>query len=209
MGEAAIKAALIDPGSAQIEWPYNFTGGTLKALFGKTKPGWFTCGWVNSKNRMGGYSGRSWFMIEIYQGAVSQLDIGESDGIDPASVTCPSLLKNGLLQPAPGPVRSALAAPAPQSAAEYAAAADSSAQAAAARGGLGISFVPTVAGATLVSVAPGSAGEKAGLKPGETIEALNGIALKGMSPAAMIEVLHSAPASVTLTIVGVGDVKVR
>jgi hypothetical protein len=206
--EASLKATLIDPDSAHIEWPYDFTGGTLKAMFGKTRPGWFTCGRVNAKNRMGGYTGRSWFLVEIYQGAVTQLDIGNGDQIDVASVECEQLLKKGMLRPAPtsAGVSTSAAAPSPS---QYAAAASANAQVAMARGGLGISFAPSPVGATLMAVAPGSPAEKAGLKPGETIDALNGISLKGMSASTMIEVLHNAPASVTVSVVGVGEVKVR
>ena len=82
LGEAELRARLIDPDSAHVEWPYNFISGSLKSMFSKRRAGFFTCGRVNAKNRMGGYTGQSWFLIIENSGIVTELDIGGDDGID-------------------------------------------------------------------------------------------------------------------------------
>lgn len=206
LGEAALKANLIDPSSAQIEWPYNFTPGSLKALLGKRRSGYYTCGYVNARNRMGGYSGRSWFLILIRDGVVSSLDIGTVDGIDTATATCPNLVAKGLLNPAPEVALPKT--PGTMTQAEIQSSAATSASAAAAKGGLGVSFLPSPFGALLMAVAPGSLAQVAGLKPGETVEAVNGVPLKDLPADAMIKVLQGPTGTVTLSIIGVGDVKV-
>lgn len=201
VGEAAIRASLIDPDSAKIEWPYNFVGGSLKALLGKREDGFFTCGFVNSRNRMGGYSGRSWFLIMERDGVVTSLAIAGTEGVDQASATCPGLVKKGMFPPAP--------APAAADSAQWQRQAESGAAESASKGGLGISITPTPYGSMLVAISPKSPAEAAGLKPGEVIEAVNGIAVKGMDPASVAELIGRAGPAVSLSIVGVGVVTVR
>lgn len=199
LGEQAIRATLIDPQSAQIEWPYNFVGGTL----GHRRAGYWTCGRVNAKNRMGGYAGPAWFLVMIHDGAVSEMEVGSPDGVDGATPTCLSALKRGLL--APAPQSPPLATTRPQKLMD---AADASAAAAARKGGLGISFLPSPVGAVILAVAPGSLAEKSGLKPGETIESVDAMSVKDMATADMIKAI-SAPTVATLGIAGVGTVRVR
>jgi hypothetical protein len=210
LAEAAIKNGLIDPSSAQIEWPYNFTSGTLKGLLGKKRAGWITCGWVNAKNRMGGYTGKVWFLVMINAGVVTEAEIGTTDGVDVASATCPNLVKQGFLKPAPAAVPAPVPRSTPPLSAEaYTAAATASAQAAAARGGVGISFLPTPYGAMLSAVAPGSPAETANLKPGEVIESINGISIKGFDSATIVKILAGTSGDVVFGVVGVGPVTVR
>jgi len=64
-GEKAIKADLIDPSSAQIEWPYNFVKFSEKVPLFKRTTGYATCVTVNSKNRLGGYVGSKAYRITI------------------------------------------------------------------------------------------------------------------------------------------------
>src|SRR3569623_1930752 len=183
LAEVAIRNSLIDPQSALIGWPYNFIRGTMKAPRGRRRAGWYTCGWVNAKNRMGGYTGRVWFLVMINSGVVTELDIGTVDGLDPASVTCPDLVKRGMLPTAPAPVASAMTAnpvTAPVTKEAFQATANKGAADAAARGGIGITYQATPYGAFIVAVAPGSPAERAELKPGEVIESINGIAIKGL-----------------------------
>lgn len=88
-GEAAILERLIDPSSAQIEWPYGFVEGTWPTLFKNTTyDGYITCGFVNAKNRMGGYGGRTAFVVVIADGQVRYSDIGKPDGSGWTSRTC-------------------------------------------------------------------------------------------------------------------------
>ena len=208
LAEAAIKSDLIDPSSAQFEWPYNFSSGSLKGLLTKRRAGWITCGWVNAKNRMGGYTGRVWFIVVINNGVVTDSAVGTPDGIDYASATCPNLLKQGFLKPAPGPVPMAGATPAPSPEA-FAAAADAGARGAAARGGVGISFVPTPYGAMSAAVAPGSPAETAQLKAGEMIESINGISIKGFDSGTIMKMLSGSSGDVVFGVVGVGPVTIK
>jgi hypothetical protein len=208
LAEAAIKSRLIDPSSAQIEWPYTFSSGTLKALLGKRRAGWMTCGWVNAKNRMGGYTGKAWFFVMINNGVVTEIAIGTADEADVASVYCQDFLKQGFLKPAPGP------APVPGSAAPlspeaYAAVANAGARAAAARGGVGITYTVTLFGAMLAGVAPGSLAETAGLKPGEVIESVNGISIKGFDLPTVQKILAGTAGDLVFGVVGVGPVTVK
>ncbi|MCW3847655.1 PDZ domain-containing protein [Sphingomonas sp. LB-2] len=207
LGERAIKGSLIDPGSAQIEWPYDFTGGSLKPLIGRRQAGYYTCGWVNAKNRMGGYTGRVWFLLMIRNDVVVSLSIGSVDGVDTATATCPGLLKRGFLRAAPS--RNA-GPPSPQASSARAALGDGEApnSEAPVQTGFGVTFVQTPFGAMITAIAAGSPAEKAGLKPGAVIESVNGIQFKGFDLATMQNVLQAAHGTVTLGIVGVGDVKV-
>lgn len=207
LGEAAIVNQLIDPSSAQIDWPYAFYSGTFKALFGKTQPGWITCGYVNAKNRMGGFTGRSWFLLMIRNGAVVSLDIGQSGEIDRASVLCESAVKKGWLTSAPA--RASTAGTLQTSPSQFAmASAQSNADLSGARGGIGISFAPSPFGAIITAVGTGSDAEKAGLKPGETIESVNGISIKNFPADAMIQAFHADTPILILGVVGVGKVEI-
>jgi predicted metalloprotease with PDZ domain len=202
--EAALRDSLIDPQSAQIEWPYNFTSVTRKPLLGRRLAGWSTCGLVNARNRMGGYTGKVWFQAMINSGRVIALDVGSADGLDPATVTCLDMTKRGLLSPAP-----AVVAPAAVSPEAYLATAAQGASDAAARGGLGITFQATVHGALIAAVAPGSPAERGGLKAGEVIETVNGIAIRGFDQATMVKIFAGAGAEVILDVVGIGRLKVN
>ncbi len=220
IGEKALRNQLIDPQSAQIEWPYNFTGGSIKALLGKRRFGYYTCGWVNAKNRMGGYTGRVPFLIMIRDGVVTEVAVGSFDGIDTATVTCASMIKKGLLEPAPASVptsaNATANAPSPWTAPPsytpppemLQAAAQESARKSHSNGGVGIAFQPTQFGAMVLAVAPGSPAEKAGLKPGAVIESINGVSLAGLQSADMIRLIQSVKSrEVLVGVVGVGEKK--
>jgi len=203
MTEQAITARLIDPESARIEWPYGFVGGSLKAPFGKRRVGWFTCGLVNAKNRMGGYTGQSYFEVLIHNGAIEFLDIGEAgQEIDLVAMSCEKMLKDGLLPSAP-PLPTA-----PSGVQVVPAMAAAGASQAAAHGGLGITFMPSPMGAILVAVAPGSRAERAGLRPGETIEAVNGASIKGLDQNTIVALIRAQTADLKLGVVGVGSVTI-
>lgn len=210
LGNHAILARLIDPDSARIAWPNAFIGGSLKALFGKTRAGWYTCGLVNARNRMGGFTGATPFLILIHDGAVVSLDIGEVGGEDTATVTCNDLAKKGAFQPSgagdnPVPVASA-ATPAVPSAQMIEQAAAAGAANAAKQGGIGVSFISTPAGLVLLAVAPGSPAAGAGLRTGQVIQSVNGIDLRGMPQAAAIAVVHGLPKQIRFEVVGSGTV---
>jgi hypothetical protein len=75
LAEAAVRARLIDPDSAKFEWPYGVKRGGYKGLLARTVLGYATCGFVNSKNRLGGYVGREMFAVVEDHGAVLTVDM--------------------------------------------------------------------------------------------------------------------------------------
>jgi len=61
-----LNASLVDPASAQVQLPYGFTPTIMTwRIWGVEMTGYFTCGTVNSKNRMGGYVGSTAFLAYI------------------------------------------------------------------------------------------------------------------------------------------------
>jgi hypothetical protein len=108
--EAALRARLIDPGSAQINWPYGFLLGSWRPLFSKRIEGYWTCGTVNARNRMGGYTGRTSFVVVLDRNAtVLYSDVGEAKDIDVLTSQCNGSAK--LLPPPPSALGGVLASP--------------------------------------------------------------------------------------------------
>ena len=60
---SAMRASFFDPDSITIEWVSGFAWGYYKPLIGKRVFGWLTCGNVNARNRMGGYTGAQGFVV--------------------------------------------------------------------------------------------------------------------------------------------------
>jgi sugar phosphate isomerase/epimerase len=75
-------------------------------------------------------------------------------------------------------------------------------------GRLGFGFVPTPDGAKVQLVVAGSPAERAGLRVGQLIEAVNGAPLKGLAAPEMIKAVLARTPAVFLSIAGAGDVKV-
>jgi hypothetical protein len=202
--EQAVRARLTDPGSAQFEWPYDLTAGTLKARVGHRHVGWITCGLVNFRDRTGVYSGRTYFEVVLHNGSVEMLDLGTADafGSDIVGASCEMLIKNNFLHAAPG--APALAAPAALIASSPAFAGP----APAGEGDYGLRLMGSPMGAIIVDVAAGSKAALAGLRPGETIEAINGASVKGLDANMAGDLIRAQPAGVRLTIIGVGDVAI-
>lgn len=201
IGEGELRQRLIDPDSAKIEWPYNFISGSLKSMFSKRRAGFFTCGRVNAKNRMGGYTGQSWFLIIENSGVVTELDIGDADGIDAATVSCDDFVKHGTLPAAPA------VASDPSQALQSVA--DASAAAAAAGGGLGVAFLPASAGVVIMAVGKGTLAERSGFKAGQVVQSVNGIDLRGMPAPAVTAVIRALPKASTFALAGGGAVIVN
>ena len=100
VAEQAVRSRLIDPESARIEWPYNFLNGSWKPAFQKAIEGYWTCGLVNAKNRMGGYTGSTSFVVVVNHSAVVQyVELGTGRDFDLLSSQCANSVK--LLPPAP------------------------------------------------------------------------------------------------------------
>ena len=77
--EAQIRGRLVDPDSAQFEWPHGFTYGTWKPFLSKRVEGYWTCGRVNARNRMGGYTGSTAFVVVMPdESSVTFVDIGDA-----------------------------------------------------------------------------------------------------------------------------------
>lgn len=60
--ESALRARLINAESARIDWPHGFLLGSWKPFMSKRMDGYWTCGLVNARNRMGGYLGSRAFV---------------------------------------------------------------------------------------------------------------------------------------------------
>lgn len=102
-GERAIRAQLIDPSSAEFQWPYEFAEGYWKPFLRRRIEGVWTCGRVNSRNRMGGFAGNAAFVIVFTPngwggGEVSFIDIDDSDS-DLIASSCNKALDDGILKP--------------------------------------------------------------------------------------------------------------
>lgn len=98
--EAALTAKLIDPDSGRIEWPFGFMYGSWKPLLGKRVDGYWTCGLINARNRMGGYTGSTYFVVVLDpNGRVQFSDMGTGRDFDILSGQCAKSVK--LLPSAP------------------------------------------------------------------------------------------------------------
>ncbi len=100
VAEQAVRSRLIDPDSARIEWPFGFLSGSWKPAFQKKIDGYWTCGLVNAKNRMGGYTGRTSFVAVVSPaGLIQYVELGTGKDFDLLSSQCANSVK--LLPPAP------------------------------------------------------------------------------------------------------------
>jgi hypothetical protein len=190
--EVALKAKMIDPTSTRIRWPYAFTAGFTNYLFGQPNYGWWTCGRIDSKGRDGNYVGEVWFTVLMKDGQILSLDRGNTLEVTHASAHCEDAVRTGQLKPRPELVyaANAPAPPAPPA------------------NGLGIGFLPTAQGAVIKLVMAGSPAERAGLKVGQVIEAVNGTPIKGLATPEMIKAVRAETPAVFLSLAGGRDIKV-
>lgn len=176
-GQRAIISRLIDPDSAKIQWLGGYHQGGYQPFLERKVFGYVGCGLVNARNHMGGYTGDRAFVVVIDHDLLLRADIDDRPGSFVAR-QCTAALQSGLLPPVP----SEAAATPPSSPT-----------------GLSLKAMPE--GAYVSAVAPGSAAEKAGLRPGMVIETINAIALKAMGEA-MIKVIDAAGPKASLGIIG-------
>ncbi|MPS34682.1 MAG: PDZ domain-containing protein [Stenotrophomonas sp.] len=100
VAEQVLRSRLIDPDSARIEWPYGFLNGSWKPAFQKPIEGYWTCGLINAKNRMGGYTGSHAFVVVVSPtGLVQYVEMGTGKDFDILSSQCANSAR--LLPPAP------------------------------------------------------------------------------------------------------------
>jgi len=98
--ESTLSNRLIDPDSARIQWPHGFLMGTWKPFLSKAIQGYWTCGLINARNRMGGYTGTTAFVVVLdASGYVKYSEIGESSDYDLLTASCNKSAK--LLPPPP------------------------------------------------------------------------------------------------------------
>lgn len=99
-GEKAVRARLVDPSSAQFEWPHGFLYGTWKPFLSKRVEGYWTCGQINARNRMGGYVGATYFVVVMDKSAnVTFVDMGTGKDFDIVDTQCAKSV--ALLPPPP------------------------------------------------------------------------------------------------------------
>lgn len=95
--ERGVRGRLIDPQSAIIEMPYDFIYGSWSPSFSNSRyEGYMTCGTVNAKNRMGGYTGSTYFISVVGDNGVEKftdMDSGTSEYIRPVDQACEKLTK--------------------------------------------------------------------------------------------------------------------
>lgn len=95
--ERGVKSRLIDPQSAVIEMPYDFIYGAWSPAFsGARFEGFMTCGTVNAKNRMGGYTGSTYFISVIDEAGFEKftdMDSSTSEYLRPVDNGCAQLVK--------------------------------------------------------------------------------------------------------------------
>lgn len=185
--ETALRAKMIDPLSTQIRWPYRFARGFTQFMFEHPQYGWWTCGRINSKGYAGDYVGEVWFTVLIKDGRILSLDRGNTLEVTHASAHCEDAVRSGQLKPVP-------VVAAPREAAD--------------QDRLGIGFVPSPDGARIQLVVAGSPADRAGLRVGQLIEAVNGAPLKGLAAPEMIKAVLAKTPAVFFSIAGAGDVKV-
>jgi hypothetical protein len=98
--ERAVLVGFFDPGSAIFEWPFGFTYGSWKPVMQSRIDGWWTCGRVNAKNRMGGYVGSRYFVVVMNDvGKVLFSETGSGEDFDFVNLQCANSVVG--LPPAP------------------------------------------------------------------------------------------------------------
>lgn len=101
--ERGVLGRLIDPNSAIIELPYDYIYGTWTSGFGRSSvEGFITCGTVNARNRMGGYTGSSYFVSVVNETGIAlltDLDSSSSTYLRPVDQGCSNLIPKLSLNP--------------------------------------------------------------------------------------------------------------
>ena len=184
--QEAVIQGFFDPTSAQFEWDRGIVGGWFRPVFGPKIPGWWTCGLVNGRNRLGGYVGFRRFVAVMREGSIVYSQSGDASDFDVLTIQCNKAIQSGIL-----PVAGATTNRAPDP--------DSPLF------GLDITAVPD--GAYIKTIRAGYPAEKAGLITGMVIEKLNGVSLRGFDTVTIGKMLKASTGEIDLTIIGRGDVK--
>jgi hypothetical protein len=199
VGEAAIAARMIDPESARITWMSGIHKGEFKPFLEPRIGGYVACGTVNAKNRLGGYTGATAFVVVIDYGRALFADVDRRPG-GLYDQTCARAITTGLF-PAPPPDASSA-----RDTASSPTVPDPNPSAPLANVTTGLALRAMPDGAYVVAVVPGSPAATAGLKPGMVIASVNAIPLAGMGET-MGRVVDAAGNSAALTLVGGNTIK--
>lgn len=173
LAEQAVRARLVDPDSAKFNWLWGYQQGYFKPMLAKRVHGYYSCGLINARNRMGGYTGNTYFLVVIDHDAVLYAEIAQN-AFSILGEQC-TKAKLPLLASMPAP-------PAPKPT-------------------YGIAFLPAPEGIRVEKVFPASPAERAGIKEGMIIARINGIALKGMPQATAQQVLSNLTGTATIELI--------
>jgi hypothetical protein len=170
LAEQAVRTQLVDPDSARFSWLWGYQQGFYKPMLAKRVHGYTACGLVNARNRMGGYTGDTWFVVVIDNDMVRYVEIA----LNAYSVIGDQCTKAKL------PPLASFQSPQPQKAI------------------LGVMFMSEPAGIRVIRVVPGSPAERAGIKQDMVIARVNGISLKGLPQTAAQQMLQNLAGTATI-----------
>jgi len=171
LGESAIRAMLLDPESARFTWTYGYRRDGFQPFATHKRYGYATCGYVNAKNRMGGYTGQTAFVVVIDYDRVVYAEIGKPSGSDMLSEACDEAAAAGKF-----PEVSTMP----------------SAQPSTSIVGLGLAIETHPKGILVSSVTPGGVAALSGIKQGAVLSRFNGIALSGMGADVLQRLVEAA-----------------
>jgi len=192
--EQALLAGFFDPSSAQFQWDHGLVGGWFKPVLQRKIPGWWTCGMVNGKNRMGGFVGFRSFVVVMNNGAVTFSGVGDGGSYDFISMQCQQAAAKGILPgPEADPVVQAAAPPEVFGLAI----------------GLGFTYRNQSDSINVNEVSTGGLAASAGISTLMVIEKVNGLSLDGLAPETRTKLLDNAGPGTVLTVRGRGDVKME
>lgn len=193
LAETSLLQSFFDPSSAQIQWDRGVVGGYWKPPFERKVAGWFTCGLVNGRNRMGGYVGFRRFVVVEREGTVVFSAVSTGDNIDFIDLGCQKAISSGVLSVA---AISSTTSPPPAQQSDPNAG----------RFGFAIKIVP--AGLAIAAIEKDSAADKAGLKVGMIISHINGIPLAGFDELTIIKMLKAVAGETSFRVIGREEIKV-
>lgn len=178
LGEEGVFTRLPDPQNWTISWPNGYVAkGWLTRKSKEAVRGYYTCGVLRQK----ALSDRApdYFAVVIDYDQVKTIDINTDGKRGLINFVCSSVIKQGVLPPAPA-TNGADAVPV---------------------GPFGFTVRSMPEGCYVASVSSGSIAERAGLKPGMTITSVNGISLAPLASHGL-EALQGIAGKATLNVVG-------
>ena len=191
--EQAVLAGFFDPSSAQFDWNHGIVGGYFKPVLQRKQQGWWTCGLVNGKNRMGGYVGFRSFVVVMNNGAITYAATSTGGNYDFIDIQCQQAVAKGILPP-------------PETAA---AAVTTSPIVLGLAPALGFTYRNDGDTIAVNEVSTGGIAAAASLAPFMVIEKVNGLSLAGLPADTRAKLLDNAGAGTTLTVRGRGDMKME